>query len=157
MAISKIELLDFLRRHYYAVQSTVNEKGFPQSAVVGFAVTDDFEMVFDTLLTTRKARNLLANPHVAFAVCSLAKDAQYSVQYEGIARQLQSGERERMLDVYFKVFPDGRERLSWEDITHFVVQPTWIRYLDYKAEPPNIVELDQGALHALSQGQNMAY
>ncbi len=157
MAIAKSELLEFLRSNRYAVQSTVNDKGFPQCAVMAIVVTDDFEIVFDTLATTRKAINLRANPHVAFAFGSLAPDAQYSVQYEGIARSLQPGERERLLELYFKTFPEGRKRAAWKDMTHFVVQPTWIRYLDYKAEPPNIVELDQTALRALSQGQTMAY
>lgn len=157
MAISKARLLEYLRSHCYAVQSSVNENGHPQSALVGIAVTDGLEIVFDTLLTTRKARNLRSRPRIAFTVGSVAPDAQYSVQYEGIARELQPIEREHLLELYFKVFPDAVKRLSWSDITHFVVQPTWIRYLDYKAEPPNIVELDEAALQALAQGQTTAY
>ena len=157
MAISKTELLHFMRSQHYAVQSSVNARGFPQSAVLGIAVSDEFEIVFDTLVTTRKAANLRANSHIAFTIGSLATDAQYSVQYEGIASELLSAERERMLELYFKVFPDARYRLTWADITYFVVRPSWIRYLDYKAEPPNIVKLDQAALRALAQGQTMAY
>ena len=157
MAISKTELLSFMRSQHYAVQSSVNESGFPQSSVVGIAVSDEFEIVFDTLVTTRKARNLRVKPHIAITIGSLAAAAQYSVQYEGIASELQGAERERMLELYFKVFPDGRDREAWADITYFVVRPSWIRYLDYKAAPPNVVELDQAALRALAQGQTMAY
>jgi nitroimidazol reductase NimA-like FMN-containing flavoprotein (pyridoxamine 5'-phosphate oxidase superfamily) len=157
MAITKVTLLDFLRSHHFAVQSSVNEDGFPQSAAVGIAVTDDLEIIFDTLRATRKANNLRRNPHIAFVVGSLVSNAQCCVQYEGIARELQAHERERLLAFYINIFPDALKRLSWKDITHFVVRPTWIRYLDYKTEPPNIVELGQAALSALALGQTMAY
>jgi len=36
--------------------------------MVGFAVADQFEIVFDTLQTTRKARNLRQNPHLALVI-----------------------------------------------------------------------------------------
>ena len=61
-------LLDFMRLHRLAVQASVSAAGVPQAAMVGFAVTDQFEIVFDTLQTTRKAQNLRQNPHLALVI-----------------------------------------------------------------------------------------
>ena len=61
-------LLEFMRLHRLAVQTSVSPEGAAQAALVGFAVTDRFEIIFDTLETTRKARNLRRNPHVALVI-----------------------------------------------------------------------------------------
>jgi hypothetical protein len=39
---------------------------------VGIAVTDRFEVVFDTLGSSRKARNLRANPSIALVLGGLS-------------------------------------------------------------------------------------
>ena len=46
MPIERQALLEFLRSHRYAVQSSVHASGTPQSAVVGIAVSDRFEIAF---------------------------------------------------------------------------------------------------------------
>ena len=48
-------LLEFMRSEKYAVQTSVSPSGLPQAAVVGIAVTDRFEVVFDTDASSRKA------------------------------------------------------------------------------------------------------
>ena len=53
------------------VQASVAAAGGVQAAVVGIAVSDQFESVFDTLLTTRKAQNLLLDPHIALVIGGL--------------------------------------------------------------------------------------
>jgi len=62
------ELLRFLRKHKLGVLSTVSAAGEPEAAVVGVAFTDELEIVFDTLETTRKAANLRRSPKIAFVV-----------------------------------------------------------------------------------------
>ena len=57
-----------MRSHVNAVQATVSPDGSPQAALVGIAVTDLFEIVFDSLEKTRTAMNLSQNPRVAFVV-----------------------------------------------------------------------------------------
>jgi hypothetical protein len=47
----------FSARNSLVVQATASTDGAPQAAVVGYAVTDDLELVFDTLASTRKAEN----------------------------------------------------------------------------------------------------
>jgi hypothetical protein len=129
--------LAFAQGERLAVLSTVSPLHQPESALMGVAVTADFEIVFDTLRTTRKYGNLRANPQVSLVIgCTGA----ISLQYEGIAEELQDAELERLLPVYFAAFPDGVQRRSWEGITYFVVRPKWLRYSDYRQRPPLIRE-----------------
>jgi len=66
-AVNPAKLLAFLRTHRLAVQASVSPNAGPQAAVVGFAISDQFEIIFDTLETTRKAQNLRNIPHIALA------------------------------------------------------------------------------------------
>ena len=137
MSMTRDELLPFLRKHRLGVQSTVSSSGDPQAAVVGIAVTSELEIVFDTVDTSRKCRNLRANPRIAFVI---GWDQEITVQLAGIADEPTGKERERVLETYFAAYPDGRDRLAWKGITHFRVRPTWIRYSDFNV-PGKIVEV----------------
>ena len=54
------QIFDIARSKRYLVVSTVNESGAPEAALMGFAWTQANEVVFDTLSTSRKAANLVA-------------------------------------------------------------------------------------------------
>jgi len=147
--MTRADLLTFMRGEKYAIEASVSDSCHPQAAVVGIAVTDAFEIVFDTLATSRKARNLAAVPAAAFVIGATRDGAQRTVQYEGIADVPSGVERDRIREIYFARFPDGRDRLEWPGLIHIRVTPTWIRYSDYNGNPPLILELDASALHAL--------
>jgi len=125
--MTRAELFDFIRSHRFAVVSSVSSTGAPESAVVGFAVTPDLEIVFDTVRSSRKYGNLIANPAAAVALWT----GEATAQYEGVAREPGGAERDRYREIYFETFPDGRDRLSWNGITHFVIRPKWIRYSNF--------------------------
>ena len=125
--MTRAELFDFIRSHRFAVVSSVSSTGAPESAVVGFAVTPDLEIVFDTVRSSRKYGNLIANPAAAVALWT----GEATAQYEGVAREPDGAERDRYREIYFETFPDGRDRLSWNGITHFVIRPKWIRYSNF--------------------------
>jgi pyridoxine/pyridoxamine 5'-phosphate oxidase len=135
-------LLEFMRSERYAVQTSVSPAGAPQAAVVGIAVTDQFEIVFDTVTSSRKAPNLRANPSIAFVIGGTRDGDERSVQYEGIADEPGGGELERLLAVYYARFPDGPDRRAWPGLIYVRVRPTWIRYSNFNANPPQIVEFD---------------
>ena len=140
--MTRQQLLDFLRSQKLAVLCSVGPEGAPQAAVVGYAVSDQLEIVFDTTADTRKARNIRADPRVALVIGGLAAGDERTVQYEGIADQPAGAELERARELYFAVYPDGRERLaSWPGLIHVRVRPLWIRYSDFDRDPPEIVEL----------------
>lgn len=132
-----------MRAHRLAVQATASTDGAPQAAVVGFAVSDRFELVFDTLASTRKAQNIRANSRVAFVIGGLKKNDERTVQYEGIADEPSGTELERLKGIYYEVFPDGPDRLSWPGLIYVRVRPTWIRYSDYTHDPADIVEFGE--------------
>ena len=130
------ELLAFLRSHRYAVQASASAEHGAQAAVVGIAVLDSFSLVFDTLSSTRKAANLARDARIAFVFGSLSDDAQRTLQYEGTARIPTGDELEDARAHYFRVFPDGRNRLEWPGLVHYLVEPRWLRYSDFSGEIP---------------------
>jgi hypothetical protein len=96
--LTRARLIDVMRRHRYAVECSVAQNGAPEGAIVGVAVSDDLEIVFDTLGTSRKAQNLRSRPSVAFVFGSLAGVDEETVQYEGVADEPAAGdERERLV------------------------------------------------------------
>jgi general stress protein 26 len=139
-------LLDFLRSHRLAVQSSVSPAGAAQAAVVGFGISDRFEIVFDTLSTTRKAQNLRRNPKIALVIGGLAAGDERTAQYEGVADEPSGAELDRLKQVYYAAYPDGPGRLSWPNLIYVRVTPTWVRYSDYNAAPPLIVEFGAAEL-----------
>ena len=136
------ELLAFMRTHRVAVQASVTPAAAPQAAVVGIAITDRFEVVFDTLGSSRKAHNLRANPSIALVMGGLMPGDERTVQYEGVADEPQGAELQPLKELYFSWFADGRTREAWPGITYVRVRPRWLRYSDYSQAPPDIIEWD---------------
>jgi pyridoxine/pyridoxamine 5'-phosphate oxidase len=135
--VTKAELVAFLRSERLGVVSTVDRAGRPESALVGIAASDAMELVFDTLATTRKVTNLRANPRVAIVVGGWGAREQ-TAQLEGIADEHVD---DRLREVYYAAYPDGRERASWRDLIYVRVRVTWARFSDFDARPPMIVEV----------------
>jgi len=146
--MTREELLDFMRGHSLVVQTSVSPAHAPQAAVVGAVVTDAFEIVFDTLTTTRKVRNLRSNPKIAFVIGGLTDGDERTAQYEGVADQPGGPELQGLKELYFKRFPDGRERQTWPGLVYIRARPTWIRYSDFNQNPPAIAEFTQAELAA---------
>lgn len=142
------ELLHFMRTQRLAVEASCAAEGAAQAALVGIAVTDAFEIVFDTLETTRKARNLRASPRAAFVLGGWVGADERTVQFEGVADEPLGAELERIKTAYFAAWPDGRARASWPGITYFRVRPSWIRFSDFNCAPPEILEFTSEQLAA---------
>ncbi len=147
--MTREQLLAFMRSHRYAVEASASSSGGVQAAVVGIVVTDDFEIFFDTLAETRKARNLRRNAAIAFVIGGTATDDERSVQYEGTVDEPKGAELERLKALYFRRFPDGIERQSWPGLIYLRARPTWVRYSDFTLDPPEIVELDGPQLQGM--------
>jgi hypothetical protein len=141
------ELLRFLQKNRLGVISTTSDTGDPQSALVGIAVTDRFEIVFDTLGRTRKCQNLRNHPKTSVVV---GWEQEITVQYEGIADEPTGPELERLKAVYFAVYPECMSHQNWEGITYVRIRPTWIRYSDFN---PNgkIVEFSAADIATVGQ------
>ena len=142
------ELLEFMRTQHLAVEASCAPDGVAQAALVGVAVTDALEIVFDTLDTTRKASNLRASPRVAFVLGGWVAGDERTVQFEGIADEPVGAELERIKQAYFAVWTDGPSRASWPGLTYFRVRLTWIRFSNFNRAPPQIVEFTSDQLGA---------
>lgn len=127
----------FLQAHRLAVLATITEdRAQPQAALIGIAVTSNLELVFDTVRSSRKYGNLLANPHVALVI---GWKSETSIQFEGKAIELPADEGAEYKETYYATFPEGRQRAAdWEGLTHFVVRPSWIRYSNFNV--PVVIE-----------------
>jgi len=126
-----------MARCRYGVVSSISQEGLPQSALVGIATTEELEIIFDTVSSSRKYRNLIECPSCSLVV---GWDGEQTIQYEGIAAELKEQELKRYQEIYFAFWPDGVVHASWPGIAYFVVQPRWIRYSDYDQSPPLIKE-----------------
>jgi pyridoxine/pyridoxamine 5'-phosphate oxidase len=136
--MTKPELYQFLVGHALAVVGSISVEGAPQSALVGMAVTEDLEIVFDTLNTTRKYRNLVSNPMASVVV---GWEGEKTVQFEGEAFLPEGKELARYKKAYFSKWPDGVDRQNWPGLVYFVVRPRWIRFSDFDQRPPRIEEM----------------
>ena len=131
------EAFRFMNGERLGVLATVAEDGRPEAALMGFAVTPELEIIFDTVKSSRKYPNLKKNPRVAWVVgCATA----VSVQYEGEAEELEGEQLAKYKKTYFAKFTDGPDREKWPGITYFVVRPKWVRYCDYNPASRRIEE-----------------
>lgn len=135
--MERAELHAFLLQHRYGVVSSVGPDGTPQSALVGISIGPELEIIFDTLISTRKYRNLVAQPRCSVVI---GWSGEQTAQVEGLARVPEGAELKRYQELYFIGWPDGRDRLHWPGMTHFVVRPNWIRYSDFDQRPPLVEE-----------------
>jgi hypothetical protein len=135
--MTKAELFDFISARKLGVLGYLSKQGTPRAALVGIAVTPQLEIIFDTVSSSRKYGDLLANPFASFVV---GWESEATVQYEGQAFQPTGAELVRYQQVYFAAWPECRDHLSWPGIAYFVVRPQWIRFSDYDQQPPLIEE-----------------
>lgn len=139
--MTRVEILEFMRGYSLAVQASVSPLGAPQAAVVGFIVTDDFEIVFDTIETTRKVVNLRRNAKCALVIGGIANGDERTVQLEGITDEPTGDDLLRLKELYLVRFPEARERQLWRGLTYVRVRPQWLRFSDFNQSPPRITEL----------------
>lgn len=124
-------LVQFARARGLAVLATTSADGRPQAAVVGIAVTDDGDIVFDTIRTSRKFANLSRQPRVALVIGFDWADEQ-TIQLEGTAAEIPPDSP--AVAAYHRQFPTGRERAAWPGIVYVRIRPDWGRYSDYRPE-----------------------
>src|SRR4029077_12254037 len=97
-SVTRDQLLRFLQAQRLGIVASISPSGDPQSAVVGIAVTDRLEIVFDTLSSTRKCENLRRLPKISVVA---GWDQEITVQYEGLADEPSGTELERIKACYF--------------------------------------------------------
>jgi hypothetical protein len=138
------DILKFLRSHRLAVEASISSGASPQAALVGYGITDDLEIVFDTLDSSRKAQNLRSHPAIALVIGGWLAGDERTVQYEGVAMEASGELLERARPHYWAAWPEVASHAAWPGLTWFVISPRWLRYSDFQQSPALIVELRQG-------------
>jgi pyridoxine/pyridoxamine 5'-phosphate oxidase len=133
--VTHADLFRFITQSKLGVLSSIGPAGSPQSALVGVAVTENLEIVFDTVKTSRKYGNLIARPACSFV---FGWAGEQTVQYEGVAEELSGARLLHYQNIYFHAWPDGPARMAWPAIVYFVVKPKWVRYSDFDQGSPLI-------------------
>ncbi len=122
--MKKDDAFNFLKNKSLCVLSTVNAKGSPESAYVGFSVNKDLEVMIGTSKKSRKAQNVIKNPKVSLVFW---EEGKQTLQYEGRARVLAGEELEKKKRVHFQRTPGAKKYEKNPDNIYIVVEPDWIR------------------------------
>lgn len=146
--MTRRELLQFMRDQKHAVEASVGAAG-PQAAVVGIVVSDNFEIFFDTLDSTRKALNLREDPRIAFVIGDVTDATARTVQCSGLVDEPAGADLDRLKGLYFARFPDGPGRESWPGITYLRARLNWVRFSDFAQDPPVVLEFNEAELATL--------
>ncbi len=135
------KVFEFLNQNEIGIISTIHaEKVAPESAVVGFGNTENLELIFGTSNTARKYANLQKNPCVSLVIGWSSTTG--SLQYEGVARELDRDELGQYADLLMKKNKNHQQFIDQADQRYFLVKPTWLRFYDNAGVPPDIYEIE---------------
>lgn len=119
---------EFMTSRMLCVISTVGADAKPESAIVGFTHTEDFEIVIGTSKKSRKHANLVANPYVAFVI----GDSAGEVQYEGHAEILPDDDYQAMVEGGLITKLPGADAYRKDPNQVYVkVTPSWVRFIKH--------------------------
>lgn len=137
MNVTKDEILEFANKYEVCVVST-SADNMPESAIVGFVLTDEMEIIFNTYTTSRKYKNLTINPRVSVVIGF--GDKLKTLQCEGVAQELEGHDEGSVMSKY-------RDHLGFfsrwkvKDMRYFKVRLTWARLSDFSEYPPKELEI----------------
>jgi Pyridoxamine 5'-phosphate oxidase len=135
--LSRRQIYEFLAQQTLGVVGSLSAGGSPQAALVGIAVTEELEIIFDTLNSTRKYQNLVRDPRASVVA---GWSGEVTVQLEGSAFLPEGEELAHYKSIYFAAWKECIVHETWPGIAYFVIRPNWIRYSDYDQQPPLIQE-----------------
>ncbi|MDP3947764.1 MAG: pyridoxamine 5'-phosphate oxidase family protein [bacterium] len=133
----KNRIKEVIQLNALAVLSTVTSEGASESAAVEISVLDNLELIFDTLASFRKYRNLATNRNVSVVIGL----EPVTIQYEGTAFELEGKELNDYKKIHLDRFPEAAkfEKLGMK---FFKVLPKWIRYTDAVKQPWEVFEVN---------------
>jgi general stress protein 26 len=134
----KQKVLDFIKSQRLAVLTTINSSNKPESAAMGVGETDNLELIFGTYLSSRKYKNLQSNPNVSVVI---GWDNNITVQYEGIATEIEGEEKEKLVTLYYTKHKNAQKYKDKPEERYFKVTPKWLRYSNLNSETWDIFEI----------------
>ncbi len=138
----KETVFNFLKQKQekFCVLATATKDGKPESAVLGYAVKDDFTILVSTRRGTRKAQNILENNHVSLVVGWSFTEA--NVQCDGMAKIIERDNQSYAGDeqFFFSVNPHAAQ-FKTSDTIFIEIKPAWIRFTEFSSSPPHVEEI----------------
>src|SRR3989344_8687333 len=126
-----------INKNKLAVLSTVTSENTSESAVVEISVRENLELIFDTLPNFRKYKNLKNNHDVSVVIGF----EPATVQYEGVAVELNGEELNEYRRIHFQKFPEA-VKFKKLGIRFFKIIPKWVRYTDVSRQPWEVFEVE---------------
>jgi uncharacterized pyridoxamine 5'-phosphate oxidase family protein len=145
--LSLPDFVEFVRAAGMGVVATASPSGKPEAALVGIAVSDCGELIFDAPAGARKLTNIERNDRVAAVI---GWNDGVSVQVEGTARVVNNDERRRYERLYASQFPGSRVTHTSFEVA--VVTPDWVRRYDATSDPAECEYANWLTGPALSRG-----
>lgn len=128
---------NLINQNRLAVLSTITPENESESAIMEFSAGDNLELVFDTLPTSRKYKNLGKNKTVSVVIGW----EPATIQYEGTAIEVVANELEKYKQIHFHKFPDA-VKFEKFDMKFFKIIPKWIRFTDVSKQPWEVFEIE---------------
>ena len=139
----KDAVLKFLKekKEKFCVLATASKNGKTESAVLGYAVKDDFTILLSTHEGSRKVQNILENNQVSLIVGWSFTEAY--VQSDCIASIIKKDNQSYADDdqFFFSINPHAAQ-FKTPDTIFIAIKPVWIRFTDFSSSPPKVEEIN---------------
>ena len=131
-------LIDFVRSAGAGVLASNSGTGYPESAYVHVAATDDGHIVFGTNTKSRKFSNITSDPRVSMVVM---RDGTHEVQLEGEARVLEGADAAPAGQALAAQHPGATDTNEPENLRVLEITVRWATRTDASQVPPRSDEL----------------
>lgn len=136
------EIIDFIKSQWISVLAVEMMDGSPHAATIHFAFNEDTNtFLFETYRPYRKCEALFGRvASRASLVVGFNENDRKTLQIDGEVQILHS-DTERMLfsKIYFKKFPNKKEKSSDPKFVFFSLTPKWWRYTDWDSPSGKII------------------
>lgn len=136
--INKNQILTFLKKNELAVVSTASKNGKPQSAVIAYAIKDDFTILWMTDEKSRKNKNIRDNNQICLVIGGFNNDP--TVQIEGITKKLDDKNTKKAKQFMLSLYPEWASYFKSPGAIFYSIKPNWIRFSDFTKVPALIKE-----------------
>ena len=124
----KAAFVDYIKKINCGVVSTAGGQRGPEAAFINLAVAPDLAIVFETLITSRKYRNLQVDPRAALVI---GGQGGTTLQIEGSIDEPAEADLDEAISLYYEACPQNGGHRGWPGLTYLRLRPRWIRYSDY--------------------------
>lgn len=122
------QFLSYIKEANAGVIATADKEHGPESAFINLAVLPDLAIVFETLITSRKYRNIQRDPRASLVIGGHGKT---SLQIEGLIDEPTDVLLDEVVAEYYEACPYNLSHRNWPGVTYLRLRPRWLRYSDY--------------------------